>query len=107
MHLMGSYLSHLGENIQYILPLLIRCGDLLQRESLITDPLERQYLQKFTNQIGECLDQIAKCSGSVGHLYRGIEIRGVGQSQLHLDRIDPVFEQVVQKTNVLRPRSAS
>jgi hypothetical protein len=102
MHLMGSYLSHLAENLQYVLPFMTRCGDLLQRESLITDPLERQQLQKLANQVGECLDQIAKCSGSVGHLYRGVEIRGVGQAQVHLDRIDPVFEQVVQRTNVIR-----
>jgi len=49
MVLLGSYMSVLSFNMMRLGPLLQRCGDLLQRESLLTNPRDRQMTQDMAN----------------------------------------------------------
>ena len=41
--LLGSYMSNLAFNMSRMIPYLQRCGDLLQRESLLTNPDQRKH----------------------------------------------------------------
>ena len=37
IHLMGSYMTNLAQTLQRLAPFMQRCGDLMQRESQISD----------------------------------------------------------------------
>ena len=68
--LLGSYMSGLAFNMTRIAPLLQRCGDLLQRESLLTNPRDRQMTSEMANNLGRALEEISRATGSTAHLYR-------------------------------------
>ena len=70
MVLLGSYMSGLAFNMTRIAPLLQRCGDLLQRESLLVDQRDRTMTMEMANNLGRALEEISRATGSVAHLYR-------------------------------------
>lgn len=70
--LLGSYLSTLAFNMQRLTPMLQRCGDLMQRESLLTNPRDRNLTNELANNIGRALEEVARATGAVAHLYRNI-----------------------------------
>ena len=74
MHLMGSYLTNLALNLQRVLPYVQRCGDLMSRESLLTNANQRVQAGELAIVVGEALEEIARSTGSVAHLYKTIEI---------------------------------
>jgi hypothetical protein len=74
MVLLGSYLCGLAFNMSRLVPFLQRCGDLLQRESLLTNPRDRNVTQEMANNIGKALEDLARATGSVAHFYRSLQI---------------------------------
>jgi len=70
MVLLGSYMSVMAFNFTRLAPLLQRCGDLLQRESLLTNPRDRHMTNELANNLGRALEEVARATGSVAHLYR-------------------------------------
>ena len=74
MVLLGSYMCNLAFNMQRMIPYMQRCGDLLQRESLMTNPEHRQQTTELATALGAMLEELAKASGSVAHLYKNMEV---------------------------------
>lgn len=52
IHLMGSYLSNLSFTLQRLLPYMQRCGDMMQRESLLTAPQHRRQVTEMAVLLG-------------------------------------------------------
>jgi len=75
MVLLGSYMSGLAFNLNRVAPLLQRCGDLLQRESLLNNPRDRQMTSEMANNLGRAMEEISRATGSVAHLYRTLQIQ--------------------------------
>ena len=70
MVLLGSYMAGLAFNFTRLAPILQRCGDLMQRESLLVNQRDRQMTSDMANTIGRALEEVSKATGSVAHLYR-------------------------------------
>lgn len=70
MVLLGSYMCGLAFNLTRIAPLFQRCGDLLQRESLLTNPRDRHITMEMANNLGRALEEISRATGAVAHFYR-------------------------------------
>jgi hypothetical protein len=51
-----------------------RCGDLLQRESLIQGAGDRQMVQNMANELGRALEELAKATAGTAHLYRNLNV---------------------------------
>lgn len=75
MVLLGSYMTGLAFNLTRVAPILQRCGDLLTRESLLTNPRDRQLTQEMANNLGRALEEISRATGSTAHLYRTLQIQ--------------------------------
>jgi len=61
-----------------------RCGDLMQRESLMTAPNNRLKTAEMAVCIGEALEDLAKATGSVAHFYKNLEL-GPEPGQVRLE----------------------
>jgi len=72
--LLGSYMSNLSFNLTRIAPLLSRCGDLMQRESLLVNSRDRQLTNEMANNLGRALEEVSRATGAVAHLYRTLQI---------------------------------
>ena len=70
MVLLGSYMSGMAFNFNRLAPMLQRCGDLLQRESILTNARDRHMTNEMANNLGRALEEISRATGSVAHLYR-------------------------------------
>jgi hypothetical protein len=57
-----------------------RCGDLMQRESQITNEAERKLTEELAGNIGKCLEDISRATGSVAHMYKTVEMGGNGSA---------------------------
>ena len=68
--LLGSYLSSLSFAMNRLSPFLQRGGDLLQRESLMQNPIDRQLTTELVNNIGRALENLARSTGATAHFYR-------------------------------------
>ena len=66
---LGSYMSNMSAALQRLLPFMSRCGDLMQRESQITDMNQRMKLAEMVVTLGCAIEEIAKSAGSTAHLY--------------------------------------
>ena len=55
-----------------------RCGELMQRESLIINEAERKMTQDLAGDIGKCLEDISRATGSVAHFYKSVELGNNG-----------------------------
>ena len=97
--LLGSYMTTLAFNLTRIAPLLQRCGDLLQRESLLNNPRDRQLTQEMANNLGRALEDISRATGSVAHFYRTLNLtEGVGQGRTDLTGYANEFGPIVALT---------
>jgi hypothetical protein len=74
MVLLGSYMAGLAFNFTRLAPLLQRCGDLLQRESLLVNQRDRRMTSEMANSIGRALEEVSRATGAVAHLYRTLQI---------------------------------
>ena len=74
MVLLGSYMTNMALNMQRMIPYMQRCGDLLQRESLLTNPDHRLKTCEMAIVLGAALEELSKATGSVAHLYKNMEI---------------------------------
>ena len=72
--LLGSYLNNLALNMQRLIPFMQRCGDLMQRESLLHQSRDRHMTTELANTIGRALEEVARASGSVAHFYRSVSL---------------------------------
>ena len=63
-------MAGLAFNFTRLAPILQRCGDLMQRESLLVNQRDRQMTSDMANTIGRALEEVSKATGSVAHLYR-------------------------------------
>lgn len=72
--MLGSYMNNLALNLQRIIPFMQRCGDLMQRESLLSAPRDRHLTEEMAHNIGRAFEDIARATGSVAHFYRDIRI---------------------------------
>lgn len=75
----GRYLMDLSKALQRLVPHLQECGDLLERESLITDAEQRKSISEKSVLIGEALEKVSKASGSVAHLYKSVQVEKQGR----------------------------
>jgi hypothetical protein len=98
MVLLGSYMAGLAFNFTRLAPLLQRCGDLLQRESLLTNPRDRQLTSEMTNSIGRALEEVSRATGSVAHFYRTLHIQEQpGQCRLDTRAFNPEFRPIIEQ----------
>lgn len=51
-----------------------RCGDLMQRESLLTVASHRHKTSELVMVLGECLEEVSRITGSTAHLYKNLEV---------------------------------
>ena len=51
-----------------------RCGDLLQRESLVTNEAQRRQVNEMAVVIGSAMEHIAKATSSTAHIYKNLEL---------------------------------
>ena len=96
--LLGSYMSNLALNLQRLIPFMMRCGDLLQRESLLQQTRERNMTTHMANLIGRTLEEVARSTGSVAHFYRSVQLgEAPGNVRLEAHQFQPEFAALVQQ----------
>jgi hypothetical protein len=92
MVLLGSYMNNMAFNMQRMIPFLQRCGDLMQRESLLTNADHRRQTAEMAIVLGSMLEELAKATGSVAHLYKHLEIGpNPGECRINATQFDPMF----------------
>ena len=95
--LLGSYMSNLALNLQRLIPFMMRCGDLMQRESLLTNARDRNMTTNLANMIGSTLEEVARSTGSVAHFYRSVHLgEAPGSIRLEAHQYQPEFAALVQ-----------
>lgn len=72
--LLGGFLSTYQFQIMRLIPFISRIGDLMQRESLISDPQERGMLQQIANRVGDALFELDSATRPVIDLLRNLQI---------------------------------
>jgi len=99
IHLLGSYLTNLSFAMQRLIPFMQRTGDLLQRESLLTNANQRRQAAEMAIVVGTALEHVAKATGSTSHLYKNFELGPEpGLCKLKVNSFDPMFAEVVRAT---------
>ena len=92
--LLGGFLYNYQFQLLRLLPFISRVADLLQRESLITDPQERLLLQQLASRVGSALNELNLATAPVTGMLQNIQIGpGPGQFQLRLGNI-PVASEI-------------
>lgn len=82
-----------------------RCGDLLQRESLLTNQDHRRQTCEMAIVLGAALEELAKASGSVAHLYKKMEIGpDPGMVRIEPNSFDPMFKPIIDDTGSVNPQ---
>ena len=71
---MGGYINSYQFQILRLLPFMSRLGDLLQRESQMTNSQDRQQAQLLANEIGKALNEIVLATIPVVNLFRNVII---------------------------------
>jgi hypothetical protein len=105
MVLLGSYMTNLSFNMSRMIPYMQRCGDLLQRESLVTNAEHRQQIEDMANVLGSMFEHLSKASGSVAHFYKNMEIGpNPGMCRIEPNSFDPVFRSIIESTGSVNPR---
>lgn len=80
----------------------------MMRESLLTTEPSRRSTAEMSILLGQALEQVAKATGSVAHLYKNFEMGpNPGQFRIQPGSYDPLFEQLVQNTGSISSRSAA
>ena len=71
---LGGFTNKLYFNLLRILPFVGRLGDLLERESLITDSQERKEIELLSHQIGSAFKEIKNSIEPVFSIYENIKL---------------------------------
>jgi len=80
-----------------------RCGDLMQRESLLTVASHRHKTAELAMVLGECLEEVSRITGSVAHLYKNMEIGPQpGNFRLDVQSFDAMFEPLISATGAVQ-----
>jgi len=80
---LGGYLSKLYFNILRILPFIGRLGDLMERESLITNEIERKEIEKLSQNLGNAFSEINKAIQPLPSILENLKIgKNTGESQI-------------------------
>jgi len=107
MVLLGSYLTNLAFNMQRMIPYMQRCGDLLQRESLLTNPEHRLKTCEMAIILGSLLEEVSKASGSVAHFYKNMEIGpNPGNVRIEPNSFNPIFKSIIDNVGSVNPQAA-
>ncbi len=86
---LGSYMSNLAFNLQRLAPILTRCGDLMQRESILVNPRDRQLTTDLANTLGGALEGVARTTGTTAHFYRGLNLNAApGQGSVNIQNFN-------------------
>ena len=89
-------MSNLAFNMQRMVPFMQRCGDLLQRESLLASAEHRRQTTEMTVAVGAMMEELAKATGSAAHLYKTMDLGPQpGASRLDTQAFDPMFAAVI------------
>ena len=93
MSVLGSYLNDMALVMGKLTLYMQRCAHLLRGErQLLTQPEQRRKTKEIAASVGHALEEVTKATGSVAHLFKGLEIgESVGQFNLDLTSYDPVF----------------
>jgi hypothetical protein len=84
-----------------------RCGDLMQRESLMTNSEHRKQTSEMAMALGAAFEELSKATGSVAHLYKNLEIGpDVGQVRVEANSHDPMFEALIKETRSVGSRDS-
>ena len=103
IHLLGSYMTNMAFNLQRLLPFMQRCGDLMARESLMTNAEHRRKTAELAIVLGSALEEVARASGSVAHIYKNLELGPqTGQVRLDTQSYDRMFEEIIRATGSVR-----
>jgi len=106
--LLGSYLSNLNVQLQRLSPVFARCGDLMQRESLLTNQQDRELTQTMINQIGQALEDVSRATGSVAHFYRTLDIGEAGRhAKCDMNGNAESFKAMMDECGVLKTIAAA
>lgn len=90
-----------------MIPYMQRCGDLLQRESLLTNPDHRRQTCEMAIVIGSLFEEVSKATGSVAHFYKNMEIGpNPGMVRTEPNSFDPIFRNLVESTVSVNPQTA-
>lgn len=107
MVLLGSYMTNLAFNMYLMIPYMQRCGDLLQRESLLTNPDHRRQTCEMAIVLGSLFEEVSKATGSVAHFYKNMEIGpNPGMVRTEPNSFDPIFRNLVESTGSVNPQTA-
>lgn len=107
IHLLGSYLTNLTFTLQRLLPFMQRTGDLMSRESLLTQQQQRRQTAEMAIMMGEALEQVAKAAGATAHLYKNFEMGPrPGQCRMRPATYDPMFSEIVKATGSVSSRDS-
>ena len=83
-----------------------RCGDLMQREAQITNQAERKMTEELAGNIGKCLEDISRATGSVAHLYKTVELGNNGAAtRCKAAEFDQVFAKIIEEVGSIQSRA--
>jgi hypothetical protein len=106
MVLLGSYMTNMAFNMQRMIPYMQRCGDLLQRESLLTNAEHRKQTQEMAIAIGAMMEELSRATGSVAHFYKHLEIGpSPGVCKIEPKKFDPMFKTIIDHTGAVNPQA--
>ena len=89
MTLLGGYLHNYEFQVLRFLPFISRVSDLLQRESLITDPEERVMLQNMAQRVSAGLNELAAATAPVAGMLGQLQVgQAPGQFQLRIGNMN-------------------
>ncbi|OMJ76817.1 hypothetical protein SteCoe_23753 [Stentor coeruleus] len=96
--LLGGYLHNYQFQLMRLLPFISRLADLMQRESLIQDPNERQLLQILGQRVGLAMQELTLSTGPAMQILQQIQIGPQpGQFQMRIGNY-PVSSEVRQES---------
>lgn len=104
--LLGGYLHNYQFQLMRLLPFISRLADLMQRESLIQDPNERQLLQILGQRVGLAMQELTLSTGPVMQILQQIQIGPQpGQFQMRIGNypVSPEVRQDSQAGNLSPP----
>ena len=104
--LLGGFLYNYQFQLMRLIPFLSRLADLLQRESLMTEPTQRAELQRFSRAMGAALNEIQHATQPVVDLFQLVEI-GPAPGQYHIRVHDASIVSQSEAAAVPRPSQAN
>ena len=92
--LLGGFLYNYQFQLLRLLPFISRVADLLQRESLVTDPAEREMMQALAQRVGITLNELVLATNPITGLLQTLHIGpSPGQFQMRIGNL-PISSEV-------------